>query len=99
MVSCVPGLADGLRGRDADRLTDVDQLAGGHRTTVTRADAVAAGAGQHRADLDLLTPAASSASIAGSPRSCPRSATTLPFLVDRVGSQRANAESRRADRG
>ena len=48
------GLADGLRGHDADRLADVDELAGRHRTAVAhRAHAGAGGAGQHRAHLDL----------------------------------------------
>ena len=48
------GLADGLRGHDADRLADVDQLAGRHRTAVAhRAHAGARRAGQHGAHLDL----------------------------------------------
>ena len=48
------GLTDGLRGDDADGLTDVDQLAGGHRAAVARgADAGARGAGQHGAYLHL----------------------------------------------
>ena len=48
------GLADGLRGHDADRLADVDQLAGRHRTAVAhRTHAGAGRAGQHRANLDL----------------------------------------------
>src|SRR6478609_6974527 len=46
------GLTDGLRGDDADRLTDVDELAGGERTAVAeRAGADLGVAGEHRADL------------------------------------------------
>ena len=49
------GLADRLRGDDADGLADVDQLAGGQRAAVAlRAGADLALAGEHRADLDLL---------------------------------------------
>ena len=49
------GFADGLGGDRADRLADVDQLAGGQRTAV----ALGAGTssrltGEDRADLDLL---------------------------------------------
>src|SRR6185295_7982728 len=45
---------DGLRGHDADCLTDVDQLAGRHRTAVAhRAHTGARRAGQHRTNLDL----------------------------------------------
>ena len=49
------GLTDGLGGDDADRLTDVDQLAGGQRTAVAHGAGADRGlAGQDRADLDLL---------------------------------------------
>ena len=49
------GLTDGLRGDDADRLTDVDQLAGGQRAAVAlRAGAGLGVTGQHGADLDRL---------------------------------------------
>ncbi len=49
------GLTDGLGGDDADRLTDVDQLARGQRTAVAhRAGADGGLAGQDRAGLDLL---------------------------------------------
>src|SRR5690242_5076520 len=48
-------LADGLGGDDADRLTDVDGLAGGQRAAVAgRAGADLAVAGQDAADLDRL---------------------------------------------
>src|SRR5690606_7492004 len=48
------GLTDGLGGDDADRLADVDQLAGRHRTAVAhRAHPGAGGAGEHRPHLDL----------------------------------------------
>jgi len=33
MVSCVPGSADGLRGDDADGLTELDQLVRRERQT------------------------------------------------------------------
>ena len=46
------GLTDGLGGDDADRLTDVDELAGGQRAAVAeRAGADLGVAGEHRADL------------------------------------------------
>ena len=49
------GLTDGLGGDDADRLTDVDQLAGGQRTAVAEGAGADRGlAGQDRAGLDLL---------------------------------------------
>ena len=49
------GLADRLRGDDADRLAELDQPAGGEVAAVAlRADAAARRAGQHRADLHLL---------------------------------------------
>jgi hypothetical protein len=48
-------LTDGLGGDDADRLTHVDELAGGQRAPVAhRAGADLGVAGQNRADLDLL---------------------------------------------
>src|ERR1700712_5635590 len=48
------GLADGLRGDDADRLTDVDQFAGRHRAAVARrTHAGARRTGQHRTHLDV----------------------------------------------
>ena len=51
------GLADGLRGDDADRFTDVHELAGGHRAPVAlRAGADLALAGQDAAHLQLLEP-------------------------------------------
>ena len=49
------GLADRLGGDDADRLADVDGLAGGQRAAVAgRAGADLGVAGQDAADLDLL---------------------------------------------
>ena len=49
------GLADRLRRDDADRLAELDHLAGGQVAAVAlRADAAARRAGQHRADLHLL---------------------------------------------
>ena len=49
------GLTDRLGGDDADGLTDVHQLSGGHRPPVAgRTHAGTGGAGQDRADLDLL---------------------------------------------
>ena len=49
------GLADRLRRDDADRQAELDQLAGRQVAAVAlRAAAAAAGAGQHRADADLL---------------------------------------------
>ena len=48
------GLTDRLGGDDADRLADVDQLAGGQRAAVAgRAGAERRLAGQHRAHPDL----------------------------------------------
>ena len=49
------GLADRLGGDDADRLADVDELAGGQRAAVAPGAGADLGlAGQDRADLDLL---------------------------------------------
>src|SRR5690606_15364446 len=49
------GLTDRLGGDDADRLADVDELAGRERTTVAGgADADRRLAGEHRAHLDRL---------------------------------------------
>ena len=49
------GLTDRLGGDDADRLADVDELAGGQRTAVAlRAGAGPGVTGEDRADLDLL---------------------------------------------
>ncbi len=49
------GLADRLGGDDADREAELDQLAGREVAPVALgADAAPRGAGQHRADLDLL---------------------------------------------
>src|SRR6476469_8242499 len=49
------GLTDGLGGDDADRLTDVDQLAGGQRAAVARSAGADLGVtGQHRTDPHLL---------------------------------------------
>ena len=49
------GLADGLRRDDADRLAELDHLAGRQVAAVAlRAHAAARRAGQHRADLHLL---------------------------------------------
>jgi hypothetical protein len=51
------GLTDRLGGDDADRLADVDELAGGQRAAVAqRAGADLAVAGEHRADPDLVDP-------------------------------------------
>ena len=62
------GLADRLRGDDADRLAELDQLAGGEVAAVAlRADAAARRAGQHRADLHLLD-----AGVLDRRRQCPR---------------------------
>ena len=48
------GLTDGLGGDDADRLADVDELAGGQRAAVAaRADTLGRVAGQDAADPDL----------------------------------------------
>nr|VTP02524.1 hypothetical protein BIN_B_03507 [Mycobacterium kansasii] len=50
-------LTDGLGGHNADRFTDVDQLASGHRAPITRrAHAGAGGTGQHRTNLYLRDP-------------------------------------------
>ncbi|SHV88572.1 Uncharacterised protein [Mycobacteroides abscessus subsp. abscessus] len=47
------GLTDRLRGHDARRLADVDELAGRHRAAVAhRTDPGTGGAGQHRPNLD-----------------------------------------------
>ena len=52
-MSWVPGLADGLRRDDADRLADVHELAGGHRAAVADgADARGRRAGERAAHLD-----------------------------------------------
>ena len=49
------GLADRLRGDDADRLADVDHVAAGQVAAVAqRADAAPGLAGEHRADLDAV---------------------------------------------
>ena len=49
------GLADGLRGDDADRFAELDHLAGGQVAAVAlRAAAALAFAGEHGADLELL---------------------------------------------
>ena len=49
------GLADGLRGDDADRLAELDHLAGGQVAAVALgADAALGFAGEHGADLELL---------------------------------------------
>ena len=49
------GLADRLRGDDADRFADLDHLAGGQVAAVAAAaDAAPRLAGEHRADLHLL---------------------------------------------
>src|SRR5690606_10761295 len=49
------GLTDRLGGDDADRLADVDELAGRQRPAVALRAGTGAGlAGQHGADLDLL---------------------------------------------
>ncbi len=49
------GLADGLRRDDADRLPELDHLAGGEVAAVAlRADAAPRRAGEHRPDLHLL---------------------------------------------
>ena len=49
------GLTDRLGGDDADRLADVDELAGGQRAAVALGAGAGLGvAGQHGADLDLL---------------------------------------------
>ena len=49
------GLADRLRGDDADRLAELGQRVGGERDAVAlRADAAAGLAGEHGADLDPL---------------------------------------------
>ena len=49
------GLADGLRGNDADRFAALDHAAGGEIASVAElADAALGFAGQHRADLDAL---------------------------------------------
>ena len=49
------GLADGLRGDDADRFAELHELAGRQIASVAmRADAALAFASQHRADLELL---------------------------------------------
>src|SRR5690606_3919918 len=49
------GLADRLRGNDANRLADVDQMAAGQVTAVALgADAVPGLAGDRRADPDLV---------------------------------------------
>src|SRR4029077_5719209 len=49
------GLADGLGGEDADRLAELDELAGGKVAAVAlRADAAAALAREHGPDLHLL---------------------------------------------
>src|SRR5262249_11958886 len=46
-------LADGLRGHDADRLTHIDELAGGHGPAIAhRAHPTGRLAGQYRAHLD-----------------------------------------------
>src|SRR5690606_7157653 len=51
------GLTDRLGGDDADRLADVDELAGGQRTAVALGAGAGAGVtGQDRADLDLGDP-------------------------------------------
>src|SRR5665647_88293 len=51
------GLADGLGGDDADRLADVDHLAGGQGSAVARGAGTDLGvAGQDRTDPDLLDP-------------------------------------------
>ena len=48
-------LADGLGGDDADRLTQLDRLPGGHRAPVAgAADAVGGLAGEHRAGADAV---------------------------------------------
>ena len=49
------GLTDRLGGDDADRLADVDELAGGQRAAVALGAGAGLGvAGEHGADLDLL---------------------------------------------
>src|SRR5262249_19550289 len=51
------GLTDGLGRDDADRLADVDRLAGRQRTAVAlRAGPGLGVTGEHRPDLDLLDP-------------------------------------------
>ena len=55
IVSCVPGLADGLRRDDAHGLAHVDRRAAGEIAPVAlAADTRAALAGQHRAHPDGL---------------------------------------------
>ena len=75
------GLADGLRGDDADRLADVDRLAGRQRAAVAgRADAELDSQVSTERTLTSSTPAATSASMAGSTsRSVPRATIELPL--------------------
>ena len=74
------GLADRLGGDDADRLADVDELAGRQRAAVAhRAGADLALAGQHAADPDLARRRPSiSASMSTSPMSLPAAPTVSP---------------------
>ena len=89
------GLADGLRGDDADRLADVDELARRHRAAVAhRAHAGARRTGQHRADLHL-------GDARGQQRLDRRVAQVVTalddhvaLLVDRVGGQRPRVGGR-----
>ena len=61
------GLADRLRGDDADRFAELDELAGREVAAVAmRADAALAFAGEDRADLELSTPIFSIAAAIGS---------------------------------
>ena len=77
------GFANGLRGDDADRFAELDDLAGRKVAAVALgANAAPAFAGEHRTNLELSTPTFSIAAAIGSSMSW--FALTTFFFVDGI---------------